>query len=141
MKTKNILLFLFTFLSTANILNAQAPTIVWDKNFGGSEYEEFDAIKQTSDGGYISSGWSYSPISGAKSQANWDITNTSPDYWVVKSDATGAKQWDKRFGGTSIENGGYIIQTSDGGYILGGSSASGISGDKSQASKVRLIIG
>ncbi|CAN5537597.1 hypothetical protein BH11BAC2_BH11BAC2_03050 [soil metagenome] len=132
---KILVCFIFIYLSATIISYAQVPSIIWDKNYGGSEYEEFDQIKQTSDGGYISGGWSYSPISGEKSQANWDISNNSPDYWIVKSDAAGIKQWDKRFGGTSIENGGYIIQTSDGGYLLGGTSASGINGDKSQASK------
>src|SRR5678815_3137602 len=46
------------------------------------------------------------------------------------------KQWDKTFGGSEGEVlGGALQQTSDGGYILGGSSKSGISGDKNQANK------
>ena len=40
------------------------------------------------------------------------------------------KQWDKTFGGSSGDNLFSLQQTTDGGYIFGGISASGISGDK-----------
>ncbi len=44
-------------------------------------------------------------------------------------------QWDARFGGSEIDYFGSLQQTSDGRYILGGSSNSGINGDKTQASQ------
>src|SRR5688572_9814829 len=40
------------------------------------------------------------------------------------------KQWDKTFGGTGYEALYTLQQTSDGGYILGGASDSGINTDK-----------
>ena len=43
------------------------------------------------------------------------------------------KQWDYRYGGNDVDQIESFQQTSDGGYIPGGSSFSGISGDKSQA--------
>src|SRR5687768_11228098 len=45
------------------------------------------------------------------------------------------KQWDKAFGGSGNEIFKTIQRTSDGGYILGGVSNSGVSGDKSQPGK------
>ncbi len=114
---------------------AQAPPIQWDKTFGGNNYEQFNIVKQTSDGGYISGGWSQSPVSGSKSQPNWDPSNGTPDYWIVKTDALGVKQWDKRFGGTNWETFGSLQQTADGGYIIGGYSSSSANGDKSQTSR------
>src|SRR6478672_11244232 len=45
------------------------------------------------------------------------------------------KLWDKTFGGTGNEWLYVLHQTSDGGYILGGSSTSPISGDKSQSAR------
>ncbi len=114
---------------------AQAPPIQWDKDYGGSNYEDLNFVCQTTDGGYISAGWSQSPISGTKTQANWDVTNNTPDYWIVKSNAFGTVQWDRRFGGTNWETCGSIQQTTDGGYILGGYSSSPISGNKTQASR------
>ena len=106
----------------------------WDKRFGGSDADvtgAFGAIKQTKDGGYILGGVSRSGISGDKTQASRGIT----DFWVVKTDSAGNKIWDKRFGGDRDEDVTTIIQTKDGGYILGGSSESGISGDKTEDSR------
>jgi hypothetical protein len=100
----------------------------WDKDFGGTDGDYLYSIHQTSDGGYILGGYSYSGIGGDKTQATWGVA----DYWIVKTDSTGTMQWDKDFGGTSNDQLSSIAQTTDGGYILGGKSASGIGGDKSQ---------
>lgn len=104
----------------------------WDKRYGGTNSEIHLETIQTADGGYLSGGQSFSGISGDKSQPNWDPTQGSNDYWIIKTDAQGVKQWDKRFGGTSFELFGSVRQTADGGYIISGSSFSGISGDKTQ---------
>ena len=45
------------------------------------------------------------------------------------------KVWDRRFGGSEFESCSTSIPTHDGGYLLCGSSSSGIGGDKSQASR------
>jgi hypothetical protein len=117
-----------------NIHAQNAPAKQWDKTFGGSDIDFLKSTQQTSDGGYILSGHSMSPISGDKSQINNGPTYTG-DYWIVKLDASGNKLWDKTFGGNNDDRLFALQQTSDGGYILGGHSDSGISGDKTQASK------
>jgi hypothetical protein len=104
---------------------------VWDKTFGGNNYDGFSCLQQTSDGGYILGGSSLSGISGNKSQAS----KGSYDMWVIKIDVNGNKIWDKAFGGTDADGISCLQQTSDGGYILGGGSSSGIGGDKSQANQ------
>jgi hypothetical protein len=101
----------------------------WDKDFGGSNNDAMMSLQQTRDGGYILGGNSYSAISGDKSQACWAGTE---DYWILKLDSLGNKLWDKDFGGTSQEQFSTVIQTDDGGYLIGGESASGISGDKTE---------
>ncbi|HYV92291.1 MAG TPA: MopE-related protein [Chitinophagales bacterium] len=103
----------------------------WDKDYGGTGDDFLKHLQLTSDGGYILGGYSTSGISGDKTQGN----QGNKDYWIVKIDADGAKQWDKTFGGTSEDYETVVQQTSDGGYILGGYSSSGISGDKTQASQ------
>jgi hypothetical protein len=118
----------FFMLHAQNILVKQ-----WDYRFGGTYRDVGVYIQQTKDGGYIIGGYSKSDSSGDKTQGNWDITLNTYDYWIVKIDSLGSKQWDKNFGGTGAEDLRMIEQTSDGGYILGGSSSSGINGDKSQA--------
>src|SRR5262249_54480464 len=104
----------------------------WDKRFGGTDADELVSLQQTVDGGYILGGGSNSGIGGDKKEES----RGSDDYWVVKIDANGVKQWDKRFGGTDYD---YLLwalrQTADGGYILGGYSYSGIGGDKTEESR------
>ncbi len=102
----------------------------WDKRFGGDSYDDLSSVVQTSDGGYILGGWSRSGATGDRTEANWDTNGLYYDYWLVKIDSIGNKLWDKRFGGTSSEEFYSISQTKDGGYILGGQSLSGLSGDK-----------
>ena len=55
--------------------------------------------------------------------------------WVVKVAASGIKQWDKTFGGNGFDGLTCLQQTTDGGYILGGFTASSIGGDKTQPSR------
>jgi hypothetical protein len=100
----------------------------WDKDFGGTGDDELYAMQQTRDGGYILGGLSTSDSSGDKTQNMWGIW----DYWIVKIDSSGNKEWDKDFGGTSNDALYTLLQTTDGGYILGGSSGSPVSGDKTQ---------
>jgi hypothetical protein len=119
------------YFSSSDLLAQTAPVKQWDKTFGGNDLDQISCLKQTSDGGFILGGSSNSGISGDKSQASQGYH----DYWVVKLDTQGNKLWDKTFGGNNEDFLFSIQQTSDGGYILGGFSESGISGDKSQASK------
>ncbi len=105
-------------------------SIQWDKDFGGDMQDAFYSIQQTKDKGYILGGHSLSGISGDKTEPS----RGGRDYWILKTDSLGNKQWDKRFGGSSNDELHSVLQTVDGGYILAGNSVSGISGDKTQAS-------
>jgi hypothetical protein len=101
----------------------------WEKVFGGSDDDYLYDLQLTSDGGYIAGGYSYSSFSGNKNTGN----NGMSDFWLIKLDANGNKQWEKIYGGSNTEELHAIRLTSDGGYILGGSSASGVSGNKTSA--------
>lgn len=101
-------------------------SIQWDKDFGGTSTEFFSSLQQTSDGGFILSGWSRSDSTGDKTEYSYG----GEDYWIVKTDSAGNKEWDKAFGGTNLDKLSSLKQTSDGGYILGGISFSEISGNK-----------
>jgi hypothetical protein len=103
----------------------------WDKTFGGSSFDILRTLQQTLDGGYILGGYSSSPISGEKTQSS----RGGSDYWIVKLDNSGNKQWDKTIGGSGADTLISIQQTLDGGYILGGNSRSGISGEKTQSGR------
>lgn len=103
--------------------------IEWQRLYGGSSAETAlipsSIIKQTSDGGYIFVVGSSSSISGDVTQTNHGRT----DLWVVKITATGAITWQRLYGGSENDLPGGIIQTSDGGYLIGGYTSSSASGD------------
>lgn len=101
----------------------------WDKTLGGSDGDFFRELQQTRDGGYIVGGVFDSGSSGDKTQVNQGIQ----DYWIVKLSASGTKQWEKTLGGSLVDGIASVTQTTDGGYLLGGYSYSGISSDRSQA--------
>jgi hypothetical protein len=105
--------------------------IQFDKTIGGSSFDDLFALQQTSDGGYILGGFSFSNKSGNKTQDSRGAT----DYWVVKLNSKGNIQFDKTIGGDDEDDLSSLQQTTDGGYILGGTSFSRISGEKSQNSK------
>ena len=92
--------------------------IVWQKTLGGSSWDVATSIQQTTDGGYI--------VTGFSSSSNGDITSYhgGRDYWVVKLDSTGTTVWQKSLGGSGSDEARSIQQTTDGGYIIAGNSNS-----------------
>mgnify|MGYP003335654201 CR=1 FL=1 len=121
MKT-NLLLLIFNFSILIFNSSFAQPTIQWQKCLGGTGDETASSVQQTSDGGYIVAGESWS--NDGNVTGNHDTTGTNCDYWVVKLDGSGNLQWQKSFGGIDYDSGGYIQQTSDGGFILAGQSLS-----------------
>ena len=104
---------------------SKTGVIEWNRVMGGSEYDVLAEIRQTTDGGYI-----FCATSG--SSASGDVTGINKgeyDYWVVKLDANGATAWDVLIGGDNYEFANSIVQTADGGYIVGGHSTSSANGD------------
>ena len=104
---------------------------IWDKTIGGSESDNLTFTILTADGGYLLAGYSHSNASGDKSENN----RGNGDYWIVKLDAGFNKVWDKTFGGSNSDSPNAISKTSDGGYLVGGTSNSNASGDKSENGK------
>ena len=51
----------------------------WAKSYGGTWAEGFALVRQTSDGGYIAVGWTWSP----------ELSAGNNDFFVIKTDAFG----------------------------------------------------
>jgi hypothetical protein len=85
---------------------------VWDKTFGGPGHDVGSSVQQTSDGGYIVAGTTLSD--GA----------STLDVWLIKTDASGGRVWDRTFGGASDEAGYSVQHTPDGGYVVAGTTRS-----------------
>jgi hypothetical protein len=88
-------------------LNASGD-VVWQKTYGGKEWDEASSIQQTTDGGYIVAGTTGSFGAGGY------------DFWVLKLNASGDVVWQKTYGGGDHDEATSIQQTSDGGYIVAG---------------------
>jgi len=99
---------------------------LWDHSFGGTNEDVLYSVRQTSDGGFILGGYTLSGANGNKASANAG----GYDFFVVRTDANGNKLWDRSFGGTNDDQLRSLRQTADGGFILGGQSLSGPSGNK-----------
>jgi len=84
----------------------------WTKTIGGESWDWGYSLLQTSDGGYAIAGFTSSFGAG-----EWDV-------YVVKLDANGNLQWTKTIGGEGWDVGISLIQTSDGGYAIAGSTRS-----------------
>ena len=117
---RHTILFLTSVL-ISNVFYAQAPDIEWQKTLGGSSTDWALSMKLTSDSGYIVAGYSKSndgDVSG--NHGNNDIG----DFWVVKLDTAGSIEWEKSLGGTLDDWAQSIQQTSDGGYVVAGTTYS-----------------
>ncbi|OFY36137.1 MAG: hypothetical protein A2W91_04955 [Bacteroidetes bacterium GWF2_38_335] len=98
-------------------LNEYGDT-TWTRCYGGSYWEETNSIQQTSDGGYIVAGSSYS------NDGDLNNNNGLSDYWILKLNEFGDTIWTKSYGGSNDDYSYSIQQTTDGGYIVAGYSNS-----------------
>jgi len=96
--------------------NEKGDTL-WTKKYGGDRIDGGLSVKQTSDGGYIMTGETYSFGEG------------SVNAYLVKVDKDGNMMWNRVYGGNGIEDGKSVCQTEDGGYIITGKTNSFGAGD------------
>jgi hypothetical protein len=96
--------------------NALGDTL-WTKTYGGPGYDYGQDVQQTTDGGYIITGYTNS----------CDTCDNS--VYLIKTDASGDLLWSNTNGGVGDDEGNYVVQTPDGGYAVGGFSNSFGAGD------------
>ncbi|NJM79895.1 MAG: T9SS type A sorting domain-containing protein [Flavobacterium sp.] len=126
--SKSKIYLLVTFLVSSF---TYSQDILWEKSYGGKHAEFlYDAIP-TPDYGFILAGSSISGKNGNKEDDN----KGDLDYWLWKMDEKGNLDWQKSFGGNKVDLLQSIAITSDGGFILGGTSSSDKGLDKTEDSK------
>ncbi|MFX0170601.1 MAG: hypothetical protein ACFE9L_01645 [Candidatus Hodarchaeota archaeon] len=82
----------------------------WNQTFGGFEEEEAWALLQTDDGGFLFSGWTKS------------YDSDGSDIWVIKTNSNGVIGWNQTYGSKTYEYAYDLIKTSDGQFVIAGSS-------------------
>lgn len=81
---------------------------LWNKSFGGTQYDFGNMVKPTTDGGFIIAGFTGSNGSGGN------------DGWLIKTNANGIQTWSKTLGDSGLQELEAVVQTSDGGYAAVG---------------------
>lgn len=118
MKLRYCSLYIFViFIITGNNSDAQIPAVVAQHCYGGTGTDRANCIRQTADGGYI--------IAGSTTSYDGNVTGQhgSFDYWLVKTDSTGNLEWEKTFGGNSLDIANAVAVMPNG-YIIAGSTES-----------------
>lgn len=115
-----------TFLMLVLSSFVYSQDIQWEKSFGGRHAEFLFDAQATADYGFVIGGSSLSNNSGNyKEESYGDL-----DYVIWKLNENGEVEWQKTFGGIGADLFKSIRVTSDGGFILAGTSNSPISGSK-----------
>lgn len=93
-----------------------AGNIVWQKSYGGSQYDKCRYATENPDGTSLAFG-------SVKSN-DFDVTGNHSDsindFWLLKLDADGDIIWSRCYGGTQEEGGRSVIRTHDGSYVIAG---------------------
>jgi hypothetical protein len=84
----------------------------WTRTYGGAYNDQGNSVAQTTDEGYIIAGWTQSYGAGYY------------DVYLIKTDSIGDTSWTRTYGGTDDDHGNSVAQTTDGGYIIAGTTKS-----------------
>lgn len=95
-----------------------AGKLVWEKSFGGSQFDAAHSVSPSRDGGFIITGNSKSIDKDTNANAGEN------DIWLIKTDASGNMVWQKSFGGSGLDFGFDVVETSTGAVIIVGETSS-----------------
>jgi len=95
-------------------------SILWQKDYGGSGDDIGGSVLIASNGDFIISGSSSSPISGTKTENKVGGT----DFWVLRTDSNGNLLDQNTIGGYKDDDFNISVEGTNGGYLLAGTSNS-----------------
>ncbi|MEM9986970.1 MAG: hypothetical protein AAF804_17900, partial [Bacteroidota bacterium] len=89
--------------------------LMWSQRYGGEKKggDQLRALVQTQDGGFAAAGFT-----GSRGKGKQDL-------WLLRTDAVGQKRWEQTYGTRGGEMAYALIETKDGGFVLGGKLESG----------------
>jgi hypothetical protein len=106
MKKFFLIIILIGFSFFTIVSQVQPPEIEWEKTYGGDNWDEANCIIETTDGGYLFTGYTSSKGAGGR------------DVWVVKTDKNGEVMWDKFYGTEAEDVGLSVIETKKNDYVI-----------------------
>ena len=89
----------------------ETGSIQWNITFGSNNEDFGRSVEQTPDGSFIVTGYT-------------TVANGNLDLILAKINNTGQLQWNRDYGGLEDDYGMKVIQTSDGGYLISGTTES-----------------
>jgi hypothetical protein len=92
----------------------------WNITFGGPNFDEGSSVQQTTDGGYVVTGFNTTPKPLTTSTSWFFQPANLSRVWLIKTDSQGRKEWDITFGGRGNDWGNSGQETKEGDYILTG---------------------
>ena len=110
--TKNIrgsnisILLVCLLFTSCIILHAQVPDTLWARTYGGSNIDVAYSACETSDGGFVATGYTFSFGAGQQ------------DAYLVRTNSTGDVLWGTTYGGAAMDGAHFVRQVSDGGYVI-----------------------
>jgi len=114
---KLVVLFIIILLAVNIIMASEKVKISREIITGGTAEDSVRWIENTTDGGYVITGFT-------SSWKEFPEHNGNNDYFVIKFTENGKEEWRKVYGGRGDDRGFAVRQTSDGGYVVAGASIS-----------------
>ena len=96
--------------------------LLWQKSYGYVGGDAGTVLTPTHDGGYLLTGVLDAFASGG--EGNTGLKHPGGNYWMIKLDAAGNKEWSRHYGGYFTDTAYGTVQTEDHGFIIVGSSDS-----------------
>ena len=87
---------------------------LWNKSYGGTGWKQGKAIIETNNNGYAIVG----------STLSYSLDGSNSDVWFIRVDESGKELWNKSYGGNGWDEGKSIINTSENGFMIVGSTNS-----------------
>jgi len=97
---------------------ADNGNLLWEKTFGGTQFDAAQSVYTTLDGGFL--------IAGNSKSSDMDAVSNmgENDLWLVKTDDNGTLIWQQTFGGADLDYGFDVIENTDKSVLVIGESAS-----------------
>ncbi|OSY88682.1 PKD protein [Tenacibaculum holothuriorum] len=98
--------------------------LLWQKSFGYTGNDYGTRLTKTKDNGFLITGVLDVSASGGLGNSRSSRRHAGGDFWAIKLNSQGNKEWSRYYGGTFTETPNGVVEDSEGNFIIAGSSDS-----------------